>query len=397
MKILVLAGGFPKINEGTDGNYVYAQVSELAKLGNEITVVSPTMYFPKAFSRIKKINRYIVPQNYIYDNIHVEAPKMLNYYCFSQYWTQFPNLFSKIYIACIKNALLELLKNNYDVIYCMGSVLEAGTASWIKRKLPHLHIVYIEHSGDIVASLQNNYTYRCFYRELIDSVDKIIFVSNKQRMMINKYVDLCEKSVVLNNGFYGGESVVSYVKQGSILKIISVGALIERKGYRYSIKALSQLRKEGYNFRFEIIGDGNQKEELQKLVRECGIDDVTEFRGWQTHAEVLNAMAAADVFLMPSWNESFGIVYLEAMSCGIPVIGTVGEGIEDIITDNCNGFLVRKQNYDNIYKVILKLINNPDFRHLVGSKGRMLSNEFTWRKNAEKLEKVLDDVCKLNT
>lgn len=396
MKILVLAGGFPKENEKRDGNYVYEQVSGMKKLGHDILVVSPTMYFPSFLKNNHKVGRFITSKQYIYEDIEVVAPKMFVYYPTSRYWTKFPKIFTEIYASTVMKVIQQILdEQEYDIIYGMGSVLEAGVIIKLKKIMPKQHFAYIEHSATIANSLRKYKKYKKFYNSLVNSVNIMIFVSLKQKESIEPFAKLDQKGVVLYNGFRGLAQYDINDRQNmkeKVPTIISVGFLEERKGYSYSIEALSLLAKAGYNFKYVIVGDGKEKEKYINMAKKCEIADNIVFKGRLSHDQVLREMLESDIFLLPSWNEAFGIVYLEAMSCGVPVVGTLSEGIEDIVINNQNGFLVKKQDSCNIYTVLKYLIDNPEERIKVGLRGKITAMNYTWENNAKKLLDIFSKI-----
>lgn len=86
------------------------------------------------------------------------------------------------------------------------------------------------------------------------------------------------------------------------------------------------MRDEGYHLRYVIVGDGPERESLERLARALRIADSILFTGYKPHSEVWSYFADCDIFVFPSWNEAFGIVYIEALGLGKPVFGCAGEG-----------------------------------------------------------------------
>jgi teichuronic acid biosynthesis glycosyltransferase TuaC len=104
-------------------------------------------------------------------------------------------------------------------------------------------------------------------------------------------------------------------------------------------------------------------------------------------------MAACDIFTLPSWNEGFGIVYLEAMACGKPVIGCQGEGIEDFVEHGRTGLLAKPKDVDSLFEALEFLISRPHEAEAMGVQARKLVFEnYTWAKNAEKIIKLYEEV-----
>lgn len=123
------------------------------------------------------------------------------------------------------------------------------------------------------------------------------------------------------------------------VSILTVCVLIPRKKVDTTLQALALLSPD-INWLYTIIGDGEERAHLTQLARELGIAHRVVFKGVLPHQQVLEHMAGADIFIMASIMESFGLVYLEAMACNDIVIAGKGEGVDGIILHKKNGFLV---------------------------------------------------------
>ena len=150
--------------------------------------------------------------------------------------------------------------------------------------------------------------------------------------------------------------------------VISVGALKERKGYHISIPAFALARKEIADLKYKIIGsqgDSSYFSELKRLAQECGVEDAAQFLTNISDDDLSDLYKRARLFLLPSVNaehhfEGFGIVFLEAAAAGLPVIGTSGNGIEDAVQNDQNGFLVAQNDIIGLSRAILGIVNNPE-------------------------------------
>lgn len=127
-------------------------------------------------------------------------------------------------------------------------------------------------------------------------------------------------------------------KNNGTLSIITVSSLIERKKIDTNLKALAVL-KDRIDWTYTIIGAGELQSELESLVIQLGIRDRVCFKGRIPRWEVIELLNQSHIFLLVSYLETFGLVYLEAMACGNIVIGSRGEGIDGIIQHKKNGFL----------------------------------------------------------
>lgn len=177
----------------------------------------------------------------------------------------------------------------------------------------------------------------------------------------------------------------------SVCTILSVSNLIPLKGIDFNLRALAQISHDypNINWKYRIVGDGAERYSLEKLSLELGIQHRVVFLGRISYEDTMNEISMADIFSLPSWNEAFGIVYLEAMARGCPVIGCFNNGAQEIITHGFDGLLVEPQSNNSLIYELQKLISHPNERIRLGINARKTSERFTWHANAEKLLEVL--------
>ena len=164
------------------------------------------------------------------------------------------------------------------------------------------------------------------------------------------------------------------------LRLLFAGRLIERKGAEYAIRAVKLLNSRGIECNLTIVGDGHLRVDLDNLCDELDLGTLVHFSGMVPPAEVIDAMRNSDVFLMPAvtdWKgerEGFGMVIVEAMMSGLPVVATESGGIPDIIQDGVNGFLVGERDSESIAAAVAKLARNKDLaqRIRVAARERVL-------------------------
>ena len=122
------------------------------------------------------------------------------------------------------------------------------------------------------------------------------------------------------------------------------------------------------NARLILIGDGPEKEKIRVLVDEKGLTDKVNFLGKQD--DVSRLIPCADIYMLPSSHESFGLTALEAMSCGVPVIGTSGSGMDEFLGDNSAGLLLTVGDLSSMIEGCISILNNPELALEMGKKGR---------------------------
>jgi N-acetyl-alpha-D-glucosaminyl L-malate synthase BshA len=120
--------------------------------------------------------------------------------------------------------------------------------------------------------------------------------------------------------------------------------------------------------RLVLVGDGPEREATERLAEELGIDDAVVFLGDQEY--ISDVLPAADVFLLPSQHESFGLAALEAMSCGVPVVGSRIGGLPEVIAHEETGFLCEPTDVNCMTAIVLGLFRDETLRRRIGRAAR---------------------------
>ena len=152
--------------------------------------------------------------------------------------------------------------------------------------------------------------------------------------------------------------------------LLVVGMLLRIKGQRLVLEAISKLKDRYPLLRCLFIGDGPDRPLLLDLAKRSGIEDRVMFVGRKSRAEVASAMRRCTLFVLPSSYEGLGCVYLEAMASGMPVIACRGQGIEEIIRHEENGWLVGVESPEELVQAISMMLQNPALRVEMGKAAR---------------------------
>ncbi len=145
---------------------------------------------------------------------------------------------------------------------------------------------------------------------------------------------------------------------GEPFEILNVGRLVWQKGQDSLILAMAKLRDEGINCCLKIIGEGEERDHLGMLIRDNNLEDIVKLEGKKNSDEVTKYYSKADLFVLSSVSEGFGLVLLEAMRAGLPVVAPRINGIPEIVHDRHNGRLFDKGNIEDLVNVIRELICN---------------------------------------
>jgi D-inositol-3-phosphate glycosyltransferase len=182
--------------------------------------------------------------------------------------------------------------------------------------------------------------------------------------------------------------------------ILFVGRIEALKGIDTLIRAAHLMLMEGFRlFRILIIGGdieepiellGSEMQRLQQLTRELGLTDRIQFLGSRRQRELPTYYAAADVVVMPSYSESFGMVALEAMACGRPVIASRVGGLAYLVRDGITGFHVQEGNAEEMASRLTELLRNDGLLDRLGSTARKEAEKYSWEITAWQIEELFN-------
>lgn len=177
--------------------------------------------------------------------------------------------------------------------------------------------------------------------------------------------------------------------------ILTVGRLLMSepgKGVDTLIRALPKILSKVPNAILAVVGDGDQLPYLQRLAEELNVSEQVLFAGEKKTDELRTYYARADLFAMPSRQEGFGVVFLEAMAFGKPVIGGNHGGTPEVVIDGVNGFLVQYGDVDALADRVLLLLKDENLRKRMGAAGlREVKEHYTFERFRSRLTQLLTE------
>lgn len=258
-----------------------------------------------------------------------------------------------------------------------------------------VNMIYTEHNFDDTYQLKNpinNFIQKTILKSVCGRYDLIIAVSEavKNYLVSHRFADTNEV-VVMPNGIdlshWSSLKKTHKIATVNLHPVIgTVGSLVTKKGQKYLIQAFAQFTKKYPLARLEIVGDGPEKENLQALVTSMSLHRNVSFLGSQK--DIAPIVSKWDIFVLPSISETFGIVILEAMALGLPVVATKVGGIPDIIDDGKNGLLVQSKDSITLCKAIEKILDHPALAAELKRNGEKRITDFDIIKIVEKIENI---------
>lgn len=263
-----------------------------------------------------------------------------------------------------------------DAVHAHTLGFDSGIGAWLKKRLGAPLVVTTHGSDTFVPFVKGELS---GLKRSADQADHLVCVSTLLKRRMEECGVTAPMSVILN-GFQVKDATPAPDK--SPLSMIQAGYLVARKKADVTIRAFASLRKRHPDAVLDIVGSGSEMERFRALCGELGVSESVHFHGFLPNPETLAKMAKSQFFVMPSVNEGFGIVYLEAMASGCITIGTEGEGIADLIVSGENGFLVPPDDPEAIVRTVEWCLKHPGEAATVAEKGRQDALKLTWEKNA---------------
>ncbi len=395
MKILIISHMYPSTFNEVSGIFIHKQVKELKKQGCEIKVISPLPWIPFPINYLsKKWNKYSkISQKVVKEGIEVYYPRFLEFPKTLFFASSGERMFNGI-----QETVKKIYKNfKFDIVHSHDALPDGYAGTKISRKYKKPLIVTI-HGDDFQQTIFKNSKYKKIIKKIIDFSAKTITVSGKLEKIGKKNLQINPNKIIkISNGINLNdirknmkEDIEKYAKKRIIL---SVSNLIKTKGIDLNLQAMVRLKKKYLNLIYLIIGEGSERKKLENITKTLGLQNNVRFIGEISYSEVMRYMSFCDILSLPSWNEAFGVVYIEAMAQGKPVIGCKGEGIEDFVENGKTGLLVKPQDVDSLVGVLDFLLSHPEEAQKIGKRARdVILESYTWEKNAEKTIEVYKEV-----
>jgi glycosyltransferase involved in cell wall biosynthesis len=276
-----------------------------------------------------------------------------------------PMLWPLLYVLHALLAVRVLMKrHNFvpDLVHAHVA-LPAGLAAAFIKRMYGIPFVLTEHTNPFSLLMRNAFA-RLATRTAMRAANRVVAVSTSLRRDILAYPKLQRSIDVIPNvvdvdAFAPTAGEVRSISQGSN-NLLFVGEMETRnKGVEYLLEALSLLRNNGLDITLDLVGGGQHLAEYRSQALRLGLGDTIRFHGLVPHDRVKTYFHNADLFVLPSIQETFGVVLVEALSAGLPIVATRSGGPEDVVTTDV-GVLVEPGNPTALANAIEDVLSRPD-------------------------------------
>jgi len=392
MKILIIIKALHYSYAGGIQTHVWKLAQELTKRGHELTIMTAQNLF-KPKQPFYDQNIRIVPTPYISGNFaffHLLALEELTFNYFAlrkiRKWLtsagdhlpvdvvhiQGRNGF--LYAVCKKKSDPPAVTTFHGLIRNeIRDALASKNISWKRR----WELRFISVYANLIE------------KQLAEKADRIIAVSHEMRRDLQRDLQIDEKKVQI---IYNGIDTVEFQpcpEKRIPFRIVSVARLDPRKGLHFLIDAAQKLSLEFPQLTVHIVGDGEERQALARQITGYGLENKVILVGKKMGAALQEEYHQATLFVLPSLLESQGIVFMEAMACGLPVVGFDIGGVQEMIDSGVEGFLVKKASVNELAEAIKLLLMDTKLAETMGQRGRnRMEKQFRWAQIAAETEQV---------
>ena len=396
MKILQV---IPRFLPATGGSpvHVYRISKELVELGHDVTIVTTTSMHNKdvrGFSTARPFTLkpicFTLPKFEVMDGIKIYRFKPI-----FQFWMHMVN--SSMFIFLLKNC------HKYDMVHAhayMGAESDMAALICKLRNIPFIFTAHdlLSNQSGVINILKNGYD-RTIGKFTLKTAKRLIALTEENKKQYELLGIQGNKIKIIPNGV-DYEIFDGLIRSEDLLKkignpdkiVLFVGRLLKYKGAQHIINAILEMSEDYSNTKFIFVGeDQGCEKQLIKLAKDIDVLDKCIFTGKIDEDNLLKYYSIADVFILPSVGEGFGLVALEAIVSGVPVILADVGGLKHILSE-IGGYPIdmTKDVPKQIAESVKKVFSDPDIKKEIDREKEVIRRDYTWERVAEMTEKVYE-------
>lgn len=394
MKVLMFGWEFPPFNSGGLGTACYGITRSLSEKGVEINFILPqNQKIPEGFLnvisaklpkiKIKEIDSlltsYMTSQNYRRRFLSLDEKNLADNYCSGL--VEEVCRYSQIAKKIAREVEHDIIHTHDWMTFLPG--IEAQKVSG-KPLVSHIHSTELDRSGGHSANPQ----VFSIEKKGLQKADKVIAVSDFTKNKILKSYGIDSNKIeIVHNAVYKDEfsdslNFKKHFNFGKSKIVLFLGRLTLHKGPDYFLCAAKKVLEKNKNVIFIISGSGDMDQQIIEQSADLGIADKVLFTGFLRGERLKRIYKMADLYIMPSVSEPFGITALEAIASGTPVLVSKQSGVSEII-NHC--LKVDFWDIDEMTNKILSVIDNDELGKCLSNNGLSEIDKFTWDKAAERI------------
>jgi len=289
---------------------------------------------------------------------------------------------------------LALLRNGPQVVHAHAYGFFPVIAGGLAEMLRGIPLVVTAHSDAGGPSFSKRLLDWAVPPLTLQRANRVIALTNREAQNLQRLGVDPDRIRIIPNGvnLKEFEGIKQSDEPREILRLLFVGRIYpQQKGLEHLLNALKILAIR-WKLHLTLVGeDGGGLERVHALARTLGVEESVTFTGRLPRSELIRAYQAADVFVLPSLFEPFGIVLLEAMAAGLPVVASRVGGIPDVVEEGKTGLLVEPGNSRALAETLEGLLSDPGLRRRMANAGRARAADYSWDRILPQILEVYHD------
>lgn len=380
MHILILPSAYPTEDAPLRSTFFKEQAIALKEAGHEVGVIySETRRITGInFNTLKKFHFQIEDKN----EEGINTIRLKGWNIFMMRNSLGINLWIKQTVK-----LFNLYTKKYgrpDLIHVHCGLYGGAAAALIKEKY-NIPYIITEHSSNVLNGTMDEY-HRGLLQKGYNNANYLISVGEKLKEKMKGYTN--NKIEVIPNIVNTEKFLPSNKEKEGVFRFLSVSFLNPNKNVDLTIRAFSMAFKNKDNVELYIVGDGSERFKLETLVNDLGIESKVKFLGKVKREDLPSFLKTGDAFVLPSKYETFGVVYIEALACGLPIITTKCGGPEDFYREDL-GYIIDVGDEEALCDAMIKMTKNKD-KFDAASMSKYVKNRFSKEVIVKKIEEIYE-------
>lgn len=271
-----------------------------------------------------------------------------------------------------------------DIIHVHCGLYGGAVAALIKQKY-NIPYIITEHSSKVLNGTMDEY-HIGLLKEGYNNANYLISVGEKLKESMKGYTN--NKIEVVPNIVNTEKFIPNNGERKEGFRFLSVSFLNPNKNVDLTIKAFSKAFKNKSNIELYIAGEGSERSKLETLVKDLGVESKVKFLGKVSREDLPDFLKDGDAFVLPSKYETFGVVYIEALACGLPIIATKCGGPEDFYNEDL-GYMIEIGDEEALCEAMIKIIENKDKYDSIAM-SKYIKNRFSKEVIVKKIEEIYE-------
>jgi glycosyltransferase involved in cell wall biosynthesis len=396
MNILFLASYFPSPSSPSRGNWALKQALAFRDAGHEVRVVVPTPWLPAWVGHFgARFRRQTeIPKMWEVAGLRIDYPRWPSYpwHFFNRLNRCAPRLMHDLTVRFLLPGLMRTIREmSADAVVAHHTLVCGQVALRLKRDCGLPFVVTDHEIGDLIEC-GTSHPVRRIFEDVGQGAKAMVAVSEAMKRCAREVLPETPFQVIYNGTSASRPSAHEQTRRTNAdgVIIFCCAKFYGRKDIPLLVSAFDELAKVHPGVRLRIARDGPDRALIESKVMALECRERVSMLGLLTPKQVREEMLAADIFALVGWAEPFGVVFLEAMAAGLPVVVSEDAGVAEVLTHSKTACFTQPRDESSVVNALDRLVRDPAFRNRIGQAGQALfERNFRWSEIIRNYEKIL--------